>query len=163
MVNRMRGKNAAHLLPRPVGGADHLLHMELVSIKSACRRFTEETMPFLKIETNKKLTEEEVVHVMDKLADLIVNQFRGLPKNFVFVTISHDSHMFFRNSTEPAAFCTFKVKNLKRFKKENDLENLDLTISAHVRVLLDLPDGRVFAEVLDMDRKGVSSYFDGLF
>lgn len=120
-------------------------------------------MPFLRIETNKKLTEEEVVQVADKLADLIVNQFRGLPKDFVFVTISHANHIFFRNSTAPAAFCTFKIKNLRSFKKENDLENLDLTISAHVSVLLDLPDGRVFVEVLDMDRKGVSSYFDGLF
>jgi len=120
-------------------------------------------MPFLRIETNKKMTEEEVDHLMDTLADFIVDQFRALPKEFVFVTINQNSRMFFRNSTEPAAFCTFKVKNLKIYKKTVDLESLDITISAHVKVLLGLPDGRVFVEVIDMDRKGVSSYFDGLF
>ena len=120
-------------------------------------------MPFLRIETNKKLTEEEVVYIMDKLADLIVNQFRGLPKDFVFVTISQNIHMLFRNSTEPAAFCTFKVKDLKIYKKTMDLQSLDITILAHVQVLLGLPDDRVFVEVLDMNRKGVFSYFGGLF
>jgi hypothetical protein len=120
-------------------------------------------MPFLRIETNKKMPEEVVDKLMDKLADFIVDQFPALPKDFVFVTINQNSIILFRNSNEPAAFCTFKVKNLKIYKKTVDLERLDLMIAAHVGVLLGIPDGRVFVEVIDMDRKGVYTYFDGLF
>lgn len=120
-------------------------------------------MPLFKVETNKKIDQDEVNRLMDTFAELISDQIRATPKEFVMVIINQNVNFLFRGSTEPAAYCTLKVKGLNKWKKSVDLERLDITISAHVKVLLDLPDNRVFVEVFDMDRKGVFSYFDGLY
>ena len=120
-------------------------------------------MPLLRIETNKKINQEKISALIRTLAKVVSDEIEGTPADFVMVIINQNANIFFRESNDPAAFCTLKVKGLKNWKKRIDVEQLDISISAHVKAVLDLPDNRIFIEVFDMDRKGVFSYFDGVY
>ena len=64
-------------------------------------------MPFLRIQTNHKLTDEAAAALAARASALVAEQL-GKPERYVMVSVEHNPAMQFAGSTDPLAYLELK-------------------------------------------------------
>ncbi|GAB4509027.1 MAG: hypothetical protein Tsb0026_08600 [Sulfuricaulis sp.] len=101
-------------------------------------------MPYLKIQTNRELTEDARQEILKK-ASVLVSKNLGKPEQYVMVRIDPAQPMMFAGSTMPCAYLELKSIGLP----ESKTETLSKVLCQLLLDELKIPSERVYIEFAD--------------
>ena len=105
-------------------------------------------MPYLTIETNKKIKENQKNKILYEATDLISN-ILNKPKKWVMISIKDNISMCFGNTGEDTAYIELKSIKLDKEKCKFFLERLSNFIEEN----LNIKPERIYIHFIDLDPK----------
>lgn len=104
-------------------------------------------MPYLLIQTNRKMSEEQANSLMSKTSST-VSEILGKPENYVMVTIQHSQHMLFAGNHDHLAYLELKSIGLP----ENSTAELSQALCSLIHSDLGIDTGRIYIEFANAER-----------
>jgi phenylpyruvate tautomerase len=101
-------------------------------------------MPYLKIQTNREVTDSAREEIMKK-ASLLVSKNLGKPEKYVMVRFDPPQPMMFAGGTGPCAYLELKSIGLP----ESKTESLSRILCQFLHDELKIPSDRVYIEFAD--------------
>jgi phenylpyruvate tautomerase PptA (4-oxalocrotonate tautomerase family) len=105
-------------------------------------------MPYIKIETNKKLTSGDFSEKMKRVSEFI-SQLLDKPEKWVMVAITTNIAMLYAGIKHPTAFVELKSIGLEKDR----CPEYSKAICDFLAVQFEIPAERVYIEFVDIDRK----------
>lgn len=105
-------------------------------------------MPYLSIETNKKLEDDKKYKILHEGTDL-VSSILNKPKKWVMISIKDNISMYYNNIDEDTAFIELKSINLEKEKCKIYLEKLSNFIENN----LNINSERIYIHFCDLNPK----------
>jgi phenylpyruvate tautomerase len=105
-------------------------------------------MPYLKIETNKKIDPQACDRLLNKLSDFIAILLNK-PHKYIMVSVDHEKNILFASDTSLTAYITLKGIGLEQEKCYSYSHAICGFIESELGIL---PD-RVFIDFIDLNRK----------
>ena len=105
-------------------------------------------MPYLKIQTNKPLTEESVKQLLIKASCQVANEL-GKPEKYVMVELAVNTSMIFSGNDEPCAYVEMKSIGLP----ESQTQHLSQLLCTLLAQQLGIAADRIYIEFIDIPRK----------
>ena len=104
-------------------------------------------MPYLKIQTNLRLSKKAERTVLKSASALVAEELEK-PEEFVMVAVQPDTAMYFAGSDDPVAFLELKSIGLPGAKTKMLSRSLCSLIEGH----LGIPKDRIYVKFIDVRR-----------
>lgn len=101
-------------------------------------------MPYLKVNTNVSVSNEDSALLLTELSRLMATQI-GKPESYVMVEIEGSRAMSFAGSTDPLAYLECKSIGLPQDKTKT----LSAALCQKLQESLSIPSGRIYIEFAD--------------
>lgn len=105
-------------------------------------------MPYLSLETNKKLTRGDYAHKLKRVSEMVA-ELLGKPEKWVLVDIKTEVSMLFGGAKGPAGFVELKSIGLSMDRCEEYAK----AICDFMESEFEIPADRIYIEFTDLDRK----------
>ena len=105
-------------------------------------------MPYLSIETNKKIEDNKKDQILQEATNL-VSSLLNKPKKWIMISIKDNLSMYYNDSSEGIAYIELKSINLDKEKCKNYIDKLSLFIEDNINVN---PD-RIYIHFHDLNSK----------
>lgn len=104
-------------------------------------------MPYLKIQTNQKLSESTQKALLEKASSTVSEQL-GKPESYVMIAIDPPRPMFFAGSEEPTAYLEMKSIGLP----DNKTSGISAALCQLVSDELHIEQNRIYIEFANAER-----------
>ncbi|MGN1409799.1 MAG: phenylpyruvate tautomerase MIF-related protein [Eubacteriales bacterium] len=111
-------------------------------------------MPYIEFKTNTSLTKEKQISLKSKLADALSSSFPGKSENWLMISFSPDTSMFFGGSDKPCVMIDISIFG-NQSKKSYD--KMTAEVCSLVEKECSIPADRVYVKYSEYDKWG----FDG--
>ena len=103
-------------------------------------------MPYIKVQTNKELSDDRKKEIMQDLTDFVSKEL-GKPKKFIMAVIQNSQSMIFGGSFDPLAYVELRSIRLPH----NRTKSLSQSIAGFIKDQMNIDSERIFINFTDVE------------